>query len=271
MPRDFHETLQSRCPDKYPPHLDRKFFEFYRLCMEIQEVSTRNWQTHLTQDAGNRINVAFLLGDYDEKRWGQLLAQLERKRKRDREVQEVFAAFRMVAVELINRFQNYRDPVYGAITTAPVEVVAELLLPIYTESAALIDMVNDAFRQISIRHRYAVPVISMSVSYHNRHMRYDILHRRYGEKDVIDVGSTVSSQVEAERADMVASTTSAVAAAAATLERPPTPEILAGDIPLEPSEEDVEEVDEVDDAESRAHAERFFQDLQQALLDSLTQ
>ncbi len=84
----------------------------------------------------------------------------------------------------------------------------------------------------------------------------------------MDAGSTVSSRVEAERADMIASTTSAVAAAAATIERPPTPEILAGDIPLEPSEEDA---DEVDDAESRAHAERFFQDLQQALLDSLTQ
>jgi len=266
VPRDFHETLKSRCPGTYPPHLDRKFFEFHRLCMEIQDVSTRNWQTHLTQDAGNRINVAFLLGDYDEKRWGQLLAQLERKRKRDREVQEVFAAFRMVAVELINRFQNYRDPVYGAITTAPAEVVAELLLPIYTESAALIDMINDAFRQISIRHRYAVPVISMSVSSHNHHMRYDILHRRYGEKDVMDAGSTASSRVEAERAHMVAAV--ATAAAAAAIERPPTPEILAGDIPLEPSEEDA---DEVDDAESRAHAERFFQDLQQALLDSLTQ
>ncbi len=82
----------------------------------------------------------------------------------------------------------------------------------------------------------------------------------------MDAGSTMSSRVEAERADMIASTTAAAAASA--IERPPTPEILAGDIPLEPSEEDA---DEVDDAESRAHAERFFQDLQQALLDSLTQ
>jgi hypothetical protein len=257
MPRDFHENLQLRYPYEYPKHLDRKFFEFHRLCMEIQDVSTRNWQTHLTQDAGNRINVAFLLGDYDEKRWGQLLAQLERKRKRDREIQEVFAAFRMVAVELINRFQNYHDPAHGTISTAPLDVVAKLLLQIYTESVALIDMINDAFRQISVRHRYAVPIITPVTSYAN-YTRYNILHRRYGDKEAAVTIDTSSSTPTAS--------TSAAAAVA------PSHATVNTTIPT-PSEEDTprESTEDAEDAEDRIHAERFFQDLQHALIASLTQ
>ena len=35
----------------------------------------------------------------------------EKKKKRDFEIQEIFGAFRMIAVELINRVQQYRHPV----------------------------------------------------------------------------------------------------------------------------------------------------------------
>ena len=150
-----------RLPRGFPEKLQQLFTEFHRICMEIQDVSTRNWQTHLQQDAGNRINVQFLLGEYDEKRWGQLLAVQERKKKRDREVQEIFAAFRMVAVELLNRYQNYRDPTHGHIGNVPIEKAVEFVQQICVESSALIDMINDAFKQASLQHKYSVPFIAL--------------------------------------------------------------------------------------------------------------
>jgi hypothetical protein len=149
-----------RLPRGFPEKLQQLFTEFHRICMEIQDVSTRNWQTHLQQDASNRINVQFLLGEYDEKRWGQLLAVQERKKKRDREVQEIFAAFRMVAVELLNRYQNYRDPTHGHIGNVPIEKAVEFVQQICVESSALIDMINDAFKQASLQHKYSVPFIA---------------------------------------------------------------------------------------------------------------
>jgi hypothetical protein len=149
-----------RLPRGFPQDLERRFMEFHRICMEIQDTSTRNWQAHLVQDANNRINVQFLLGEYDEKRWGQLLAVQERKKKRDREVQEIFAAFRMVAVELLNRYQNYRDPTYGHVGNVPMEKAVEFVQQICVESSALIDMINDAFKQASLQHKYSVPFIA---------------------------------------------------------------------------------------------------------------
>lgn len=265
VPRDFHESLARRCPGKYPGHLDRKFFEFHRLCMEIQDVSTRNWQTHLTQDTGHRINIQFLLGDYDEKRWGQLLAQLERKRKRDREVQEVFAAFRMVAVELLNRFQNYSG--HGMFSMESMESLGELLLQIHTEYTALVEMINDAFRLISIRHRYAVPFISMDMTYNN-HVRYNILHRRYGEKE--EVVAAASTCVEAE----VAERTRVVEAVIAAVTPDLTTSAAASSEPRSSGQEQEQEEKNQDsdvDTEDRVHAERFFQELQHALMASLTE
>jgi hypothetical protein len=165
-----------RFPRDFPRSVERGLHEFHRICMEIQDASTRNWQTHLTQDAGNRINVAFLLGDYDEKRWGQLLVQQERKKKRDSEVQEIFAAFRMVAVELLNRFQNQRpdsrDP--AVLMTELVQLVQQILV----ESAALLDMINEAFKQVSIRHHYAAPYIS-TTKYANDVYRYMMETKNY--------------------------------------------------------------------------------------------
>jgi len=258
IPRNFDTELQRLYLGRYPLHLDRKFFEFHRLCMEIQDVSTRNWQTHLTQDAGNRVNIQFLLGDYDETRWGRLLAQLERKRKRDREVQEVFAAFHMVAVELLNSYHNHHDPAYGAISNAPLTVVADLLLQIHTESIALFDMINDAFRQISIRHRYAAPFITLITTYGN-HTRYNMIHRRYDEKEeMIPRPLTIG---------LTPLTSAAAAAAAATA----SSVMPAKDTPEESEELEESEEEEEEDDEDRVHAERYFHDLQQAIVASLTQ
>ncbi len=263
LPHDFDKELQRLYPGKFPPHLDRKFYEFHRLCMEIQDVSTRQWQTHLTQDASHRINIQFLLGDYDEKRWGQLLAQLERKRKRDREVQEVFAAFRMVAVELLNRFQNFRHKDRHTITKPPIFDIAGLLYHIQIEYTALLEMINDAFRQISIRHRYAVPFITLVNSYGN-HIRYILTGRRYGEKE--EAVAAASAKVEGKAVEVVVEKVAEEAAAAAVASTATT--LSSSERTPEDREAEAEAEAE---AEDRVHAERFFQELQQALMASLTE
>jgi hypothetical protein len=156
-----------RFPRDFPKDLEQQFMEYHRLCIEVQDTSTRNWQTHLNQDLANRTNINFLIGEYDEKRWGQLLAQQEKKRKRDGEVQDIFGAFRMIAVELINRFQNYHDPTYGR--NPPTPVLVDLIRQILMEFHGLIDMINDAFKKSSLRHKYSVPFLYITTSVHLHH------------------------------------------------------------------------------------------------------
>jgi hypothetical protein len=100
------------------------------------------------------------LGDFDEKRWGQQLAKNERKRKRDSEVQEIFAAFRMVAVELINRVQNYRY-----FNTLPIDEAEAFIILLDIEIKALINMINDALSTISMHYSYSVPYIKVGKYY----------------------------------------------------------------------------------------------------------
>lgn len=162
-----------RFPSTIPKLVEHKFSEFYRICMEIQERSTRYWQSHLTQDEGNRINIQFLLSEIDEKLWGRKLAQLEKKKKRDTEIQEVFAAFRMAAVELINRIQNYqyKDP----------SLMIDQIEQMYIECSNLIIMINDAFKNISILRHCSVPYICASErKYHNGiHIYYELREKNY--------------------------------------------------------------------------------------------
>ncbi len=139
------------------------FYEFHRICQEIQDISTRTYRSHLDNTATNTVHVKFLLNDIDEKQWGQILAKNEKKRKRDQEVQEIFAAFRMVAVELINRIQNYTYNVnnkpYYISTVTPINDVEQLLTPWVIEVNELINMINKALQDVSIGYHYVVPNI----------------------------------------------------------------------------------------------------------------
>jgi hypothetical protein len=246
-----------RFPRDFPRSTERGLHEFHRICMEIQDASTRNWQTHLTQDAGNRINVAFLLGDYDEKRWGQLLVQQERKKKRDSEVQEIFAAFRMVAVELLNRFQNHRtgsrDP--AVLMTELVQLVQQVLI----ESAALIDMINEAFKQVSIRHHYAAPYIS-TTKYANDVYRYMMETKNY-------TGAKERKSAEKGGNRQKGETMESAAAAIPTVSEEDTEEKNED---TEDEESGSETQEEEEKGPSSPHVSQYEADIQQAIIASLS-
>jgi hypothetical protein len=137
------------------------FYEFHRVCMELQDMSTRQYRTHIDQAPLNQLNVKFLLGEMDEKKWGRLLAVHEKKRKRDAEIQEVLGAFRMVAVELINRVQHYRDERVRSFGELPIPSAEKFLVDLNVQIQELITMINDALRTTSITHAYSVPYINI--------------------------------------------------------------------------------------------------------------
>ena len=141
--------------------------------MEIQEATERTYRAHLDENGLRDTHVRFLLGDFDERAWGQRLAQAEKKRKRDAEVQEVFAAFRMVAVELLNRIQNYRDETVDVFTNLPM-AKADAYLEVWNKEVdALIHMVNDGLKVISVAHHCSVPYIRVSRSEAYLHYHYE--------------------------------------------------------------------------------------------------
>ncbi len=147
-----------------------KFTEFHRLCMELQDISTRNFRSHLDNTTTHSININFLLGDYDEKQWGRLLASNEKKKKRDNEIQEIFAAFRMVAVELINRVQQYY--VDGKnFSQINVKIAENYINQLDIEIQELIKMVNNALRTVSITHLYSVPYIIIDNKHYSIHTK----------------------------------------------------------------------------------------------------
>jgi hypothetical protein len=158
-----------RMPKLMPNKAATPFFEFHRICQELQDISQRTYRSHIDNTTTNNINVKFLLGDFDEKHWGQLLGKNERKRKRDTEVQEIFAAFRMVAVELINRVQNYRseDGKINSFTDLPVKDAIKFMDELNVEICALITMINDALRSASISYCYSVPYINLDGEYYS--------------------------------------------------------------------------------------------------------
>jgi len=158
-----------RMPKLMPNKAAIPFFEFHRICQELQDISQRTYRSHIDNTTTNTINVKFLLGDFDEKHWGQLLGKNERKRKRDTEVQEIFAAFRMVAVELINRVQNYRseDDKIRSFTDLPVKEAVKFMEELNVEICTLITMINDALRSASISYCYSVPYIHLDSEYYS--------------------------------------------------------------------------------------------------------
>jgi hypothetical protein len=160
-----------RFPRGISKDIANMFFEFHRVCMEIQDISTRSYRSHLDQDTMNQVNIKFLLDDIDEKKWGQLLATNEKKRKRDSEIQEVLGAFRMVAVELINRVQQYQTDGLR-FTDLPIPKAEAFIIELNHEIQALVNMINDALRGISISYSYSVPYITLAPAQGDRFTYY---------------------------------------------------------------------------------------------------
>jgi hypothetical protein len=185
-----------RFPRGMQPIITNSFYEFHRICQELQDMSTRTYRSHVDNTLTNGINVRFLLNDYDEKAWGKHLAVNEKKRKRDAEVQEILAAFRMVAVELINRVQNYSDAYYPTFGQLPVPMAEKFLMNLSVEINELLDMINAAFKKISVAYYYSVPYISRSLS-HKGVMIYAVSMKKFAREKItknksIDSGNSTS-------------------------------------------------------------------------------
>jgi hypothetical protein len=183
-----------RFPRGMQPIITNSFYEFHRICQELQDISTRTYRSHVDNTLTNGINVRFLLNDYDEKTWGKHLAVNEKKRKRDAEVQEILAAFRMVAVELINRVQNYSDAYYPTFGQLPVPMAEKFLVNLSVEINELLDMINAAFKKISVAYYYSVPYISRSLS-HKGVMIYAVSVKKFTKEKNDAVGHTSNTVV----------------------------------------------------------------------------
>lgn len=83
------------------------FRNFHRLCIEVQAISENRYRSHFDENPMNDLHIRFLVGDFNEEKWAKEMVSSEKRRKFDAEIQEIFGAFRMVAVELINRIQNH--------------------------------------------------------------------------------------------------------------------------------------------------------------------
>ena len=68
-------------------------------------------------------------------------------------------AFRMAAVELVNRVQHYRDGPILSFTDLPPPQADQFLLALHVEIKELYNLINDAFRTASISSSYSVPYI----------------------------------------------------------------------------------------------------------------
>ena len=174
-----------RMPKGINPHISNKFHEFHRICQELQDISERGYRSHIDNATTSGINVKFLLGDFDEKRWGQNLAKTEKKRKRDNEVQEIFVAFRMVAVELINRVQNYDDGTIRNFSLLTAFNAEKFINNLDIEIQALIIMINDALRNVSTSYCYSVPYINMDGGYYGVKTKNFASEVKKKKKDIV--------------------------------------------------------------------------------------
>jgi hypothetical protein len=165
------------------------FVEFHRICMEIQDLGARTYRSHLDQGAVQDLHVQFLLGDMTEEKWGRRLAQLEKKRKRDAEIQEVFAAFHMVAVDMVARVTRHEDHHTS-------EDWWTRLRQWETEMNSFLDMINDAFGMVSRSHSYATPTICWDFDPHSHHRHYSV-----HSYNVTKAKKTVTSAADAKRVD----------------------------------------------------------------------
>jgi hypothetical protein len=192
LPRNPGDVPCGGFPTRYqlvafPRHLDPNiaeyFYEFHRLCEEVQDVSRRQFRAHVDNGTTHSINIQFLLRDFTEVKWGQKLAINEKKKKRDAEVQEVFAAFLMVAVNIVNTVQNYRDEKHESFRTLPTVKAEQILLDLHVEIRELFTIMNDAFKGISLSYSYTVPYISSSPCHYEKDKTvYRLLFKNFNEK-----------------------------------------------------------------------------------------
>jgi len=187
------------------------YLEFHRLCQEVQDVSTRNYRSHIDNTITTGINVKYLLGDFTEAKWGQQLALNEKKRKRDGEIQEVFAAFLMVAVNIINTIQHYNDQGV-TFSQLPVDIAEDMLIQLNIEIGELIAIMNDAFKGISVSYSHTVPWIQVRESAPNtplvfQKIRYRLLTKHYKDmlpskgKGAADSGAADSGAADSDGFD----------------------------------------------------------------------
>lgn len=237
------------------------FYEFYRICQELRTITRSNYQSHINDQNTNQIHVRFLLNDFDEKKWGRQLAQLEKRKKCHAEIQEVFAAFHMVGVDLVNRIQYYRDGAQTIVNMTPNEVKT-LMGPWKTEVFALIDMINQALQTISISYCYTVPYIQSTIdTYHRlvllvryRNFSHDMKKRRVKKDTSTDNGTGTEEEEEEEQPEEVEEVEEMVEEAAA----------------VEEVEEMVEEVEIVEDESDGYDSDRSTSsDVQAAIAASL--
>lgn len=175
------------------------FYEFHRICQELQDISTRNFRTHFDNTQFTQMNVKFLLGELEEKKWGQQLAIAEKKKKRDGEVQEIMGAFRMAAVELVNRVQLYRNEHIRSFTDLPPPEAEKFLAALDVEVKELYSLINEAFRAASISSSYSVPYIEAVWNESHKLNHYKVSFKNF--KDESKKKRVVKSKKKVEEDD----------------------------------------------------------------------
>jgi hypothetical protein len=195
-------------PRKVDPIIADYFYEFHRICEEVEEASQRQFRTHVDNATTHPINIQFLLGDFNEAKWGQKLAINEKKRKRDAEVQEVFAAFLMVAVNIVNTVQNYRDDIHESFRNLPAVAAEQILLDLQVEISELFTIINTAFKEISVSYSYTVPYIDISQDPHDKNaIVYRLTLKNFKDKkrsavNAVSAADAVSAVSAADAADV---------------------------------------------------------------------
>ena len=176
------------------------FTDFHRICMDIQDLGGRTYRSHLDQGAVQELHVQFLLGDMTEEQWGRRLAMLEKKRKRDAEIQEVFAAFHMVAVDMVARVTRQGDHDTNEDWRLRLTQWEAEMIP-------FLEMINDAFRVISKSYAYATPTICTEIDNQTLHRFYMVRShnvmapKKKASKREADVESEAGADVDAGGAD----------------------------------------------------------------------
>ena len=145
------------------------------------------------------MNVKFLLGELEEKKWGQQLAIAEKKKKRDGEVQEIMGAFRMAAVELVNRVQLYRNEHIRSFTDLPPPEAEKFLAALDVEVKELYSLINEAFRAASISSSYSVPYIEAVWNESHKINHYKVSFKNF--KDESKKKRAVKSKEKVEEDD----------------------------------------------------------------------
>lgn len=242
-----------------------KFYEFFRICQELNDISDRNYRSHLNEHNVNDIHVRFLLHDFDEKTWGRHLATQEKRKKRDSEIQEVFAAFHMVAVELINRVQNYHDDRNRTFTMLTIPEAEQFIETLNVEIQELLHMINDAFRKISIVYCYNVPYV-VTVRHSSDIIRYGILNKSFANEvkkrrnvqktEGVTIGDSVTVESDSEEDPEHVVTT------AATIREMPRPDFVQ-------DESDDSEVEEIEVNNGYESDSSVTSDIQAAIAASL--